>query len=158
MMGRENVRRTARGGFPERIVMTSEGHPAPRKWPGARLHDCSDAASYSQSEPMTYYQTKPMAISGGWVEKSGAVPRETASQTNPLVRYDVLCSEQCRCPGRVGFPRTKPMTRFPKRTHWRSPENGSNKRATSSANRLPKRTHWSVTMCCVPNSVDAPGE
>jgi hypothetical protein len=46
-----------------------------------------------QTKPTTNYQTKPMAISGGWVEKAGETSREAASQTNPLVRYDVLGSE-----------------------------------------------------------------
>ena len=40
-----------------------------------------------------FYQTNPMAISGRWVEKSGDVSRESASQTNPLARSDVLSSE-----------------------------------------------------------------
>jgi hypothetical protein len=50
------------------------------------------------------YQTKPMACSGGWVEKAGEIPPEPTSQTNPLVRYDVLSSEKHRYSGGWGFP------------------------------------------------------
>jgi hypothetical protein len=45
-----------------------------------------------------------MAISGEWVKNAGETSRESTSQTNPLIRYDVLSSEKCRCSGRGAFP------------------------------------------------------
>jgi hypothetical protein len=41
---------------------------------------------------------------GGWVKKAGEIPPEPTSQTNPLVRYDVLSSEKHRYSGGWGFP------------------------------------------------------
>src|SRR5258708_35952803 len=52
--------------------------------------------------------------------KRATSPANRFRQTNPLTRFDVLSSEKCRCPGRVGFPRTKPIWvrggRFPERS------------------------------------------
>jgi hypothetical protein len=62
-----------------------------------------------RTKPMTNYQTNPLANSGGWVEKAGEIAPNRFRQTNPLARYDVLSSEKCRCSGRGGFPRTKPI-------------------------------------------------
>jgi hypothetical protein len=63
-----------------------------------------------------------MAISAGWVEKMGQIARESASQTNPLIRYDVLSSEKRRCTGRgVRFPNEANGVRqggFPERSQY----------------------------------------
>jgi hypothetical protein len=67
-------------------------------------------------------QTKPMArfpkrthwqSRENGSRKRATSPANRFRQTNPLVRYDVLSSEKCRCSGRVGFPQTKPITILP---------------------------------------------
>jgi hypothetical protein len=53
----------------------------------------SPGRRFPERSQRPFSQTNPMAISGRWVEKSGGFSRESASQTNPLARSDVLSSE-----------------------------------------------------------------
>jgi hypothetical protein len=82
---------------------------------------CSERVGFPRTKPIgdqggcSPNETKPMPRSPKrthWqARENGSHKRATSpvnrfDQTNPLIRYDVLSAEKCRCPGRVGFPRT----------------------------------------------------
>jgi hypothetical protein len=139
------------------------------KMGGARvessLHDCSRVGPY--------FQRNPMAISGEWVKNAGETSRESTSQTNPLIRYDVLSSEKCRCSGRgafpersqsgfvESFPRTKPMRLGIERSGfrqgqkvptWPSRHWGPDFRGPSSPRSRRKFRATSAASLCLPST------
>jgi hypothetical protein len=83
-------------------VLSSEKRRHPGR--GGRFPNEANGArgNLPERSQRPYYETKPMAISGRWVEKTGQIARESASQTNPLARYDVLSSEKRHCSMRGG--------------------------------------------------------
>jgi hypothetical protein len=105
VLSSEKCRCSGRVGFP-RTNRHDLGRVT-RPHDNGRGPDCMIAVVWPpilQSKPMTRSpkRTRWQARENG-SHKRAASPANRFDQTNPLTRYDVLGSEKCRCPGRVGF-------------------------------------------------------